>query len=122
MSLPRRTLRPYAWFALVAFLCGWTLPFLEAHPLGLQDDAACVVIAGWNGSAVPEVDATPADHGQPAHCLVCHLIRAMSGAVSSDVTTLAAPFVARANRGLTHDLIPSAALAAPSSRGPPDTL
>ncbi len=116
---PRRTLRPYAWFALVAFLCGWTLPFLDAHPLGLQDDAACVVIAVWGGSSAPAVNATPADQEQPAHCVVCHLMRAMSGAVSSEVTTLAVPFVAGANKGLTHDRVLAAALAAPSSRGPP---
>ena len=121
MLLPRRSLRPYAWFALVAFLCGWTLPFLEAHPLGL-DDAACEIIAGGTRLAASELDASPSDQGPPAHCVVCHLMRAMSGAVSSDVTTAAAPFVARANRGLTHDLIPSAALAAPSSRGPPAIL
>ena len=98
------------------------MPFLEAHPLGLQDDAACVALAGGNPSAGPQLDTANDGSGEPAHCVVCHLMRAMSGAVSSDVTTLAAPFVASSTRGPTDDPTFATALAASSSRGPPAIL
>lgn len=120
--MPLRQRRPLAWFALFAFLCGWMVPFLEAHPLGLQDDAACIALADRNDAAVPQLGAAQDGNGEPAHCVVCHLMRAMSGAVSSDVTTLAAPFVASATRGPISTRPFSAALTAPSSRGPPATL
>lgn len=98
------------------------LPFLEAHPLGLQDDAACVVIAGSAESSPSQVDAVHDGDGQPAHCVVCHLMRAMSGAVSTDVTTVAAPFVASAPDRLPEHLTLATAFSAPTSRGPPASL
>ena len=120
--MPLRHRRPLAWFALCAFLCGWMLPFLEAHPLGLQDDAACQVLATPDDSATPQLDAAKDSNSAPTHCIVCHLMRAMSGAVSSDATTLPVPFVAGQACGLPTDNAIATALAAPSSRGPPATL
>ena len=98
------------------------VPFLEAHPLGLQDDAACEILATSNDSAAPQLDAVKDTDGQPTHCVVCHLMRAMSGALSSDVTTLSAPIVAGPNCVLPADPTLAATLAAPSSRGPPAIL
>ena len=98
------------------------VPFLEAHPLGLQDDAACIALTDRDDTAGSQLDAAKDGNGEPAHCVVCHLMRAMSGAVSSDVTTLAAPFIASSARGPADDSTFTTALAAPSSRGPPATL
>ena len=121
--MPLRHRRPLAWFALCAFLCGWMLPFLEAHPLGLQDDAACQILAtSGDDSTATQLDTPRDSEGQPTHCVVCHLMRAMSGAVSSDVTTLAVPFVNNASVRLPNNLTLAATLAAPSSRGPPATI
>lgn len=97
------------------------LPFSEAHPLG-QDDAACVVTAGWDQSETQQIATAPADHDQPAHCVVCHLTRAMSGAVSADVTTLGAPVAAVVRHQSLDDSAPTVAFAPPASRGPPATL
>jgi len=96
------------------------LPLFEAHPLG-QDDAACVVIAGAAESSTPII-STASDQEPPAHCVVCHLMRAMSGAVSADGTTLAVPFVALARHQLLNDSALTVSFAPPSSRGPPATL
>lgn len=114
----RRNLRSYSWIALAAFLCGWMLPFAEAHPFG-QDDAACLVV---NESTSSKVTAASADQDQPAHCVICHLMRAMNGAVPVDVTTLAVPVVAIPQPVLSTDASPTVAFAPPSSRGPPAAL
>jgi len=97
------------------------LPFAEAHPLG-QDDAACLVIAGSASTQTLTVAATTTDAPEPAHCIICHLTRAMSGAISADVATLAVPFVSVARNPLSNDSPFTVASAPPSSRGPPATL
>jgi len=117
----RRTLRAHSWIAIVAFLSGWMLPFAEAHPLG-QDDAACLTGPIGPGSAVPAISAQSADQGQPAHCVICHLMRAMNGAVPADVTTLSAPFLAVAGLPLLDVSALIAVSAPPTSRGPPVIL
>jgi hypothetical protein len=120
VTLSHRQRRPLAWIALYAVLCGCMLPLFEAHPLGLDDDAACVISAGRGQPQATRLHALPnADEGQPAHCVVCHLMRAMSGAMSSDVAALAVPFVATARHGLTDSPPPAALSEAPASRGPP---
>lgn len=91
--------------------------------MGLDDDAACVVTAGWTlAASTGQVDAPQANQADPTHCVVCHLTRAMSGALSSEIAALAAPHVTPARLGLAHDLVGAASLAAPSTRGPPATL
>lgn len=120
VTLPHRQRRPLAWIALYAVLCGWVQPLFEAHPLGLDDDAACVISAGRGQPQATRLHALPnADEGQPAHCVVCHLMRAMSGAMSSDVAALAVPFVAMARYGLAGNPTPFPPSEAPASRGPP---
>jgi L-asparaginase/Glu-tRNA(Gln) amidotransferase subunit D len=123
VAVLRRTIRAHSWIALFAFLCGWTLPFAEAHPLG-QDDAACLVIAGSGSGSTQslKVAAATPDSPEPAHCPICHLTRAMSGAVSADVTTVAVPFVAAARPLSFNDSPLTVSFAPPSSRGPPATL
>ena len=121
MVLLRRQRRGLARLAFFAFLCGWMLPFYEAHPLGLADDAACV-ISPAGGESTTQVEAAVAGEGQPSHCYVCHLMRAMSGAVASDMTRLVVPFEPSSGPALA-DCSPFAAVrAAPSSRGPPGQL
>jgi hypothetical protein len=118
----RRTVRAHAWIAIVAFLCGWMLPFAEAHPLG-QDDTACFTGPIAPGPAVPQVIKKSAtDQGQPTHCVICHLMRAMNGAVPSDVAALSAPFLTLARHALLDDSALIVASASPSSRGPPAAL
>jgi hypothetical protein len=94
------------------------VPFAEAHPFG-QDDAACLAV---NESGPSRVAAASADLDQPAHCVICHLMRAMSGAVPVDVATLAAPVVAIPQPVISTDPALTVAFAPPSSRGPPTAL
>jgi len=118
MVLLRRRRRGLARLAFFAFLCGWMLPFYEAHPLGLADDAACVISAE-RGDSPAKVEAAVAGKGQPSHCYVCHLMRAMSGAVASDMTRLVVPFEPSSGPALAGCSPFAAFQAAPSSRGPP---
>lgn len=101
-------------------MSGWMLPLFEAHPLG-QDDAACLVIAGSAESSAQKI-AAASDQEQPTHCVVCHLMRAMSGSVSADATTVAVPFTGIARLQLLNDSPLTLSFAPPSSRGPPATL
>jgi hypothetical protein len=98
-------------------MCSLALPVLDAHPLGVADDAACrLESASASGGArmvAPESQATP------EHCVVCHLQRALGGAFVSDAAALAAPFQAALCLELDESHPLAAACAAPSSRGPP---
>jgi hypothetical protein len=114
----RRTLRAYSWIALVALLYGWMLPFADAHPFG-RDDAACLAVDESTSSKVADASA---DLDQPAHCVICHLMRAINGAVPVDVATLAVPVVAIPQPMLATDAALTVAFAPPSSRGPPAAL
>ncbi len=118
MVLLRRRRRGLARLAFFAFLCGWMLPFYEAHPLGLADDAACV-IAAERGASTAKVEAEVAGEGQPSHCYVCHLMRAMRGAVASDMTRLVVALEPSPGPALADSSPFAAVPAAPSSRGPP---
>jgi hypothetical protein len=115
----RRTLRAHSWIAIVAFLCGWMLPFAEAHPLG-QDDTACLTSLGDPGSGVLAITSTSAD--QESHCVICHLMRAMNGAIPADVAALSAPFLTLARYTLPDDSALIVASEPPASRGPPAAL
>ena len=121
MVLLRRRRRGLARLALFAFLCGWMLPFYEAHPLGLADDAACVIAPERNESP-SKVEAAVAGASEPSHCYVCHLMRAMSGAVASDMARLVVPFEPSSGPALAGSAPFASFQAAPSSRGPPSQL
>lgn len=122
MAALRRTLRAHSWIPLVAFLWGSLLPYSETHQLG-QDDAACLTTVGEAGSSVLKISAgTTADQGQPAHCVICHLMRAMNGAVAADVASLTAPFLTLARYTLPDDSALIVVSAPPTSRGPPAAL
>ena len=108
--------------ALFAFLCGWMLPFYEAHPLGLADDSACLIATGSGESIPTEVGAAVPGEGQPTHCYVCHLMRAMSGAAPPDVARLIVPFEPWSGPSLADSSALAADQAAPASRGPPASL
>ena len=94
------------------------LPFAEAHPLG-QDDAACLALTQ---SAPSKVAAASGDQDQSQHCVICHLMRAMSGAVPVDVATLAVAIVASPQPVVSTDAALTVTFAQPSSRGPPAAL
>jgi len=119
MVLLRRRRRGLARLAFVAFLCGWMLPFYEAHPLGLADDSACLTTTAAGASTSAKVEPAVAGEGQPSHCYVCHLMRAMNGAVASDVARLVVPLDPASDLLLADNAMFAAVLAAPSSRGPP---
>ena len=121
MVLFRRRRRGLARLAFFAFLCGWMLPFYEAHPLGLADDAACV-ISPAGGDSTTKLEAAVAGEGAPSHCYVCHLMRAMSGAVASAMTRLVVPFEPSSGAALAGNSPLAAVEAAASSRGPPTRL
>ena len=117
----RRTLRAHSWIPLLAFLWGSVVPFSEAHAFG-QDDACVIVGASPNGDSTTKVDATSSERGEPTHCVICHLIRAMNGVVQPDATMIAAPFVSVPLNARLDDSIPTASYSSPSSRGPPSIL
>ena len=95
------------------------LPFYEAHPLGLADDAACVIAPAGGESTPAKLEAAVAGEQRPSHCYVCHLMRAMSGASASEVARLVVPFEPSSHSSLAESFPFAAVLAAPSSRGPP---
>jgi hypothetical protein len=81
------SLRVQAWIALFAFLGGLALPLASARHETFEDDAACATslrVSGADGLARVGVTSAIA---RPAHCAVCHWLRAVSGAT----TTGAAP-------------------------------
>ena len=123
MSLRKRPLRPFAWFALVAFLCGWMLPFFEAHPLGFDDDTACsayaLVRASARSSAPDRIDSSDSSNRAPQHCLLCHLMRALNGTVTVDVARVSAPLVTASALSVADVPARSIVLSSCSSRGPP---
>ena len=119
MTLRKRPLRPFAWFALVAFLCGWMLPFFEAHPLGFDDDSACQTVIVSGQQAPDQVSAPASDDRTPAHCMLCHLMRALGGTVTVDVTRISAPLVTAVNLPTANLPARSVALSSCSTRGPP---
>ena len=120
MAALRRTLRAHSWIPLLAFLWGSVLPFSEAHALGQDDN--CVVVGTTPNGAATTVSSAPAERGEPTHCVICHLMRAMGGVVQPDAAIIAAPFVAVAHHARLSDAIPTATLSSISSRGPPSTL
>jgi hypothetical protein len=98
------------------------LPFFEAHPLGFDDDTACETVAIPAPSA--PVQLTPVDNGDraPTHCLLCHLMRAMNGAVHVDVARISAPIITAPALPAADLPARSVALSSCSSRGPPAAL
>ena len=92
------------------------LPFYEAHPLGLADDAACLVAPAENAASSV---VAPGSEQSGEHCLVCHLQRGLSGVSPSAVAALSTPFESSSCSWLAQGDPLSAACAAPSSRGPP---
>lgn len=119
MSATRRRLRSLAWVALWAFVCSLALPVAGGHPLGADDDGACLVGSTWGSGDAPQLGAPRADNERPGHCVFCHWLRAMSGALASDVVALAAPVSPFSSGIRATCLVPATALAAASSRAPP---
>jgi hypothetical protein len=106
---------------LCAFLCGLALPVLEAHPMGVEDDALCRLVPSSADNGAARVGATESQQ-IPDHCVVCHLQRALGGAFVSNVAALTSPFQAVSCLGLGESHPLAAVCAAPSSRGPPVLL
>ncbi|MGH9384077.1 MAG: hypothetical protein ACRD2N_07325 [Vicinamibacterales bacterium] len=89
MSLRLRTPRSIVWLALCAFLSSTGLPLYESHGIGAADDAACLS-AGSQQASTAAMSALELD-GQPTHCAVCHLLRAVNGTITPSVVSLAIP-------------------------------
>lgn len=80
-----------AWVALLAFLGGLGLPFLNARHFGYDDDAACGQISLFNGHTQQQYEATAAPIPRD-HCALCHWQRAVGGAAPSPaVAAFSAP-------------------------------
>jgi hypothetical protein len=102
-------------------MCSLALPVLDAHPMGIADDAACRLVSASGDNGGSRIVA-PGSQQTPEHCVVCHLQRALGGAFVSDVASLTSPFVAVSCLGLGESHPLAAACDAPSSRGPPVLL
>jgi hypothetical protein len=76
------SLRVQAWIALCAFLGGLALPIVTARHEAFEDDAACVTSLRSGGAATARVGATSTT-ARPAHCAICHWLRAVSGATTT---------------------------------------
>jgi hypothetical protein len=122
VSRTRSYRRVLAGFALWASLWSLALPVLEAHPLGVSDDAACQVLFSPDEHDTLGIAGPGVPGARPEHCDVCHLQRAVSGAFASDGTSIISPLAAPCRNGLTASLPVEADAAAPASRGPPVAL
>jgi hypothetical protein len=114
----KRPLPGYAWFALCVFLCGWVVPFFEAHPLGFDDDAACDIQISRDGFP-QKVSPVDSSDRAPAHCVLCHLMRALNGSHIAGVAQVAAPASDRVTIPAQPDPLVSAFPSTSTSRGPP---
>ena len=121
MASYRRSLRTHSWIALVAFLCGWMLPFAEQHPLG-QDDPCVVSGPAGAESSSAKIARAPADQNEPTHCLICHLTRAMNGMVQAGQGLQPVPFAGVARSPLHADAALTVSYSATPPRGPPVTI
>ena len=115
-----RTPRSIVWLTLCGFLTSTGLPLYESHGLGATDDAACVTTVGQTGD-VQTVSALQASE-QPAHCAVCHLLRAVRGSVTPNIVSLPIPAPQSANARLVADLIIATEHSVRTSRAPPLTI
>jgi hypothetical protein len=71
--------RVRAWVALLAFLGGLALPFLNSKHFGADDDAACGQVSLYSGHTRLEFRAEPPPAPRD-HCALCHWQRAVGGA------------------------------------------
>jgi hypothetical protein len=117
VSLRLRTPRSLVWLTLCGFLSSTGLPVYESHGLGAADDAACVTAVGQKGGDTT-VSAIETDD-QPAHCAVCHLLRAVNGSITPSVVSLNVPGPLSASTGRLVDLIFAAEHSVRTSRAPP---
>ena len=120
MSVLRRHVNRLAWCALVAFLSGLAVPLYESHPIDAADDAACATGGGVGPDGVKPVmrAAVPGDH-RPDHCVVCHWLRAIGGAVVQDVAALGAPATPASSQIAGSGAVLAAAYLTGASRAPP---
>jgi hypothetical protein len=87
--------------------------------MGAADDAACRLEIGSNGHDAARM-ASPVSRDLAAdHCVVCHLQRALGGAFVADSAALVSPVEGFTCAVSSQTSPVSAAVAAPSSRGPP---
>jgi hypothetical protein len=119
VSLRLRTPRSIVWVALWGFLTSAVLPLFESHGLGAADDAACVTTVGQRGGATMSALESGV---QPAHCAVCHLLRAVNGSIAPGIVSLTVPAPLSAISGRPVDPTLAAQYAVRSSRAPPTTL
>jgi hypothetical protein len=117
VSLRLRTPRSIVWLTLCGFLASAGLPLYESHGLGAADDAACLTTVGQTGSDTT-VSALESND-QPAHCAVCHLLRAVNGSITPSVVTLTVPAPLSGNVGRHVDPTIAAQYSVRASRAPP---
>ena len=120
MSLRLRTPRSIVWLALCAFLSSTGLPLYESHGLGAADDAAC--LSGVNPRDSRPTMSALETKDQPAHCAVCHLLRAVNGTITPTTVSLAVPEPLQARARRIVDATIAADHSVQTSRAPPSAL
>ena len=117
VSLRLRTPRSLVWVTLLGFLWSTGLPLYESHGLVGADDAACVTVPGSKGET-PTMSAL-VDSDRPAHCAVCHMLRAVNGSITPAVVSFTVPAPQSVNSRLIVDLTIATEQSVRASRAPP---
>lgn len=117
MSLRLRLPRSIVWLTLWGFLSTTGLPLYESHRFGEPDDAACLTAAGKAGRS--QTLTTADSDGQPEHCAVCHLLRAVGGSLTPGIVSLPVPATLSASARPSTDVVRATESSVRASRAPP---
>ena len=117
----RRLSRAAAQYVLLVWLAGLLTPVLGAgHALGF-DDPACERPIWSNGHPVTALEKDTRDIGD-GHCGICHLQRAVRGALHSAVRAVQYDQQTSVTKSVRSSEVRLTELEVASSRAPPSTL
>ena len=117
----RRLRRTAAPLLLLAWIGGLALPALSARHASVFDDPACERPLASSNHSGSQIDKNTAPRGN-GHCGICHLQRAVRGALHSAVQSAIYADAITLDRALAVSDLVSTEHALSSSRAPPSNL